>query len=95
MNVAKLFIFHPLELVCILNCTSPDTRETDAVTAVVDPTSVVELSVNVTLLPFQTAITSPDLAFKPLAAVYLKKPEVYDPVACVNKLFDPTTEELS
>jgi hypothetical protein len=95
MNVAIDFILQPLVLVCTLNCTSVPTTATEQVTGVVDPTSKVELSVNCTVAAFQTAMTSPDLAFAPLAAVYLKKADVYEPDACVNKLFDPTTDELT
>lgn len=48
----------------------------DAVTEVVSPISKVEKSVNSVVVPFHTAITSPDLAFDALAQVYLKKAEV-------------------
>jgi hypothetical protein len=54
---------------------------TEAVTGVVEPISVVELSVNATVVPFHTDIISPDLALTPFDTVYLKKAEVYDPVA--------------
>ena len=94
MKVAKDFIFQPLVLVCMLNCTSPETTDTELVTAEVDPISKVELSVYCTELPFHIAIASPVLALEPLATVYLKNADVNDPVARVNKLFEPTTEEL-
>jgi hypothetical protein len=58
---------------------APDIR-TEAVTGVVDPISVVELSVNATVVPFHTDIISPDLALAPFDTVYLKKADVYDPV---------------
>jgi hypothetical protein len=57
------------------------------------PISTVEKSVNCAEVPFHTATTSPDLAAKlALAQVYLKNAEVYEPVFCENKLFEPTDD---
>ena len=95
MNVPIDLILQPLVLVCILNSASVPTIDTEAVTAVVDPMSRVELSVYWTLPPFHTAMTSPVLAFEPLVTVYKYFAPVNDPVKSVNKLLDPTIEEFT
>jgi hypothetical protein len=93
IKVAIDLIVQPDVLVCMLNCTWFDTIATDAVTGAVLPKSTVEKSVNCTEVPFHTAITSPALEAKlALAHVYLKNAEVYEPVFCVNKLFEPTDD---
>ena len=88
-------IFQPLVLVWKLNCACADTIDTDAVTAVVDPKSKVELSVYCTLPPAHIANTSPVLAFVPLVAVYRYLAPLNDPVESVNRLFGPTIDEAT
>ena len=95
MNVPIVLILQPLVFVCTLNSTSPPTNDTEQVTGEVVPMSRVELSVNCTLAPFHTAIISPDLAFPAFDTVYLKNADVYDPVAWVNKLLDPATDDAT
>jgi hypothetical protein len=72
----------------------PD-KATEEVTTVVVPISVVELSANSAVAPFHTDIISPERALDPLVTVYLKKAEVYEPVACVKTVFDPFIEEVT
>ena len=76
MNVPIDLILQPLVLVCTLKRTSDPTKDTEQVTGVVEPMSRVELSVNCTLAPFQTASISPVLALVELDTVYLKNAEV-------------------
>lgn len=61
--------------------------------SVVSPISVVDTSVQVAVLPFQTVMNSPALALTPLWRVYLQNAAVNDPVGCVYKLFSPTIVE--
>ena len=79
----------------MLNCACAVTIETDAVTAVVEPISRVELSVYCTLLPFHIANTSPVLALEPLVTVQIYLAAVYDPVASVNRLFAPAIDDAT
>jgi hypothetical protein len=81
MYVARDFSFHPDVPVYILNCISLPTIAVEHVTADVLPISVVDVSVYVAVVPFHAVITSPALALAPLDTVYLKKADVYDPVA--------------
>jgi hypothetical protein len=95
INVAIDFILQPAVLVCTFNCTFAPERSTEDVTAVVVPISVVELSVKAVVAPFHTDIISPERALDPLATVYLKKAELYEPVACVKTVLDPLIEEVT
>ena len=95
INVAIDFILQPLELVCMFNCTFAPDIATEEVTTVVVPISVVELSVKAAVVPFHTDIISPERALDPLVTVYLKKAEVYEPVACVKTVLDPFIEEVT
>ena len=95
INIATDFILQPLVLVCMFNCTFAPDKETEEVTAEVVPISDVELSVNSTVDPFHTDVISPERALDPLATVYLKNAELYEPVACVKIVFDPFVEEAT
>ena len=95
INVAIDFILQPAVLVCTFNCTFAPDMATEDVTTVVVPISVVELSVKDVVAPFHTDIISPERALDPLATVYLKKAELYEPVACVKTVFDPFIEEVT
>jgi hypothetical protein len=95
INVAIDFILQPLVLVCIFNCTFAPDIATEEVTTVVVPISVVELSVNSAVVPFHTDVISPERELDPLATVYLKKADVYEPVACVKTMLDPFMEEVT
>ena len=95
MYVARDFSFQPDVPVYILNCISLPTIAAEDVTIDVLPISVVDVSVYVVVPPFHTVITSPALALEPLDTVYLKNAEVYDPVACVNRLFDPDIDDVT
>jgi hypothetical protein len=95
MYVARDFNFHPDVPVYILNCMLLLTIAVEDVTADVSPISVVDVSVYVVVPPFHTVITSPALALEPLDTVYLKNADVYDPVACVNRLFAPTIDDVT
>ena len=85
-------IVQPAFVVCILNCAWEVTIETEAVTAVVDPISKVELSVYCVVVPFHTAITSPVLAFEALVTVYKYFAPVNDPVAWLNTVLAPAAD---
>ena len=95
MNVANDLSVQPDVPVVILNCRLPAIIAVFVVTPDVSPISTVEKSVEASVVPFQTAIISPALALVPFVAVYLKKADVYEPVACVNKLLDPTIDEAT
>ena len=47
------------------------------------------------MVPFHTVTNSPALAFTPLCRVYFPWADLKDPVACWNKLFDPTIVEFT
>lgn len=94
MNVANDFSLHPDVPVVILSCTFPPDNATEHDTAAVLPISAVDVSVNSAVASLHTAITSPDLALDPLDTVYLKNADVYDPVACVNTVFEPAADEF-
>jgi hypothetical protein len=79
----------------MFNCTFAPDIATEEVTAEVVPISDVELSVNSAVVPFHTDAISPERELDPLATVYLKKAEVYEPVACVKTVFDPFIEEVT
>ncbi len=79
----------------MFSCTFAPERATEDVTTVVVPISAVELSVNTTVDPLHTDITSPERALDPLATVYLKNAELYEPVVCVKTVFDPFMEEVT
>jgi hypothetical protein len=95
INVAIDFILQPLVLVCMFSCTFAPDMATEDVTSVVVPISIVELSVKAEVVPFHTDIISPERALDPLVTVYLKKAEVYEPVACVKTVLDPFIEEVT
>jgi len=95
MNVACDLIVHPLVLVWKFNCACAVTIVTEAVTAVVEPISNVDTSVNWAVPPFHTANTSPTLAFDPLDTVYKYLAPVNELVGVVNKLFAPTIDDAT
>jgi hypothetical protein len=82
-------------LVWKFNCACAVAIATEAVTAVVEPMSNVELSVYCTLTPFHTASISPILAFDALVTVYMYLAPVKEPVDVVNKLFEPIIDDAT
>jgi hypothetical protein len=79
----------------MFSCTFAPNISTEDVTSVVVPISIVELSVKAVVVPFHTDIISPERALDPLVTVYLKKAELYEPVACVKTVLDPFIEEVT
>jgi hypothetical protein len=88
IKVANIFTVHPADADVCNNILPPE-NEDENVTLVVEPISVVAKSVNAIEPLVHTVITSPALAFDPLNTVYLPKAELYELVACVNKVFTP------
>jgi hypothetical protein len=84
-----VFMFHPAVVADDVNAIAPATMYTPNANAVVEPKSVVVVSVKLTALPDHIAMICPALALEPDLAVYSNQAPSYELVETEYMVVDP------